>query len=227
MALIDLRQICREYQLEGITVKAVCDISLTINKGEFVAIMGPSGSGKSTLMHIIGCLDKPNSGSYYFANKKVSKLDETQLAHVRSKKIGFVFQSYNLIPRVTTLNNVLRPLIYSNTKKESRHNLALKALKKVGLEKRADHSPNQLSGGEQQRVAIARALINSPDLILADEPTGNLDTKTGDEIMKIFEGLHQKGHTVVVVTHEEEIAQKTKRIIRVRDGKLVSDKKRK
>ena len=225
MALIDLRNICREYKLEGTTVKAICDISLAIDKGESCAIMGPSGSGKSTLMHIIGCLDQPTTGKYLLAGKDVSRLSETELAQVRSKKIGFVFQSFNLIPRVTTLDNVILPLVYAGEKAENRRTKAANALEKVGLEKRIDHSPNQLSGGEQQRVAIARALINDPDLILADEPTGNLDTKTGDEIMEILTTLNKKGHTLIIVTHEEEIAQHAKRVIRLRDGKLVSDGK--
>lgn len=223
MALIDLRDICKEYKLDGVTVRAVCDVTLTIEKGEFAAIMGPSGSGKSTLMHIIGCLDQPTSGRYFLAGKDVSQLDEAELATIRSQKIGFVFQTFNLIPRVSTLNNVVLPLVYAHQKTESRIKKATAALKRVGLQKRLDHSPNQLSGGEQQRVAIARALINDPDLILADEPTGNLDTKTGNEIMDIFKELNKRGHTIVVVTHEEEIAQKTNRIIRMRDGKLESD----
>jgi putative ABC transport system ATP-binding protein len=223
MPLVQLVNASKIYQLDGVSVRALDNISLGIKKGEFTAIMGPSGSGKSTLMHLIGCLDSPTSGKIFLLDRDISKLSEGELAEIRNKEVGFVFQSFNLIPRVSALDNVALPLIYSGVSNEDRKARAKKALEAVNLEKRESHFPNQLSGGEQQRVAIARALINKPKIIFADEPTGNLDTKSGNEIMKIFTNLNKKGHTVILVTHEEDIAAQTKRIIRIRDGKLVEN----
>ena len=200
--VIDLKNIIRNFQLGPQTVHVLKGINLTIKKGEYVALMGPSGSGKSTLMNLLGCLDTPTSGSYMIANRDVSKMNDNQLADVRNKEIGFVFQTFNLIPRQTALQNVALPLVYAGEKKDKRISRAKKVLDEVGLSDRITHKPNQLSGGQRQRVAIARALVNSPSLILADEPTGNLDSSTSNEIMKLFEEIHKNGNTLIIVTHE-------------------------
>ncbi len=204
-------------------IKALDEISLSINKGEYVAIMGPSGSGKSTLMNIFGCLDSPQSGTYLLNQKNVSQLPENDLAMIRNEEIGFVFQTFNLLPRISALENVALPLIYAGKNKKQRHKMALNALTQVGLANRASHKPNELSGGQRQRVAIARALVNSPSIILADEPTGNLDTKTSDEIMQLFEQIHQNGNTIVMVTHETDIAAHAQRVITMVDGRISTD----
>jgi len=219
--LLKLINVSKTYRPDTHPIHAVKNVNLEINKGEFVAIMGPSGSGKSTLMHIAGCLDAPTSGKVIFENKNISQLSEEELAKIRSQKIGFVFQTFNLIPRTTTLDNVALPLIYAGADLKKRRRLGLQTLKKVNLADRADHFPNQLSGGEQQRVAIARALVNEPSIIFADEPTGNLDTKSGTEIMKVLQKLNQAGHTIVVVTHETHIAKFAKRKIKIVDGEIV------
>lgn len=221
--LLELTQITKVFQMNGISVQALRGIDLEIKSGELVSIIGPSGSGKSTLMHIIGCLSRPTKGKYYFGGKKTSQLSDNQLAVIRNQKIGFVFQTFNLLPRVNALANVELPLIYSAIKEKQRKNMALETLRQVNLEDRINHRPNQLSGGQQQRVAIARALVNKPQLILADEPTGNLDTKSGREIMEIFKDLNQKGQTIIIVTHDTEIAKFTKRMIKLKDGKIFSD----
>ena len=221
--VIDLKNIIRNFQLGPQTVHVLKGIDLTIKKGEYVALMGPSGSGKSTLMNLLGCLDTPTSGSYMIANRDVSKMNDNQLADVRNKEIGFVFQTFNLIPRQTALQTVALPLVYAGEKKEKRILRAKKVLDEVGLSDRITHKPNQLSGGQRQRVAIARALVNSPSIILADEPTGNLDSSTSNEIMKLFEEIHKNGNTLIIVTHEEEIAQHANRIIRLKDGEIESD----
>lgn len=221
--LLELTQITKVFQMNGISVQALRGIDLEIKSGELVSIIGPSGSGKSTLMHIIGCLSRPTKGKYYFGGKKTSQLSDNQLAVIRNQKIGFVFQTFNLLPRVDALANVELPLIYSEIKEKQRKNMALETLRQVDLEDRIKHRPNQLSGGQQQRVAIARALVNKPQLILADEPTGNLDTKSGREIMEIFKDLNQKGQTIIIVTHDTEIAKFTKRMIKLKDGKIFSD----
>ena len=221
--VIDLKNIIRNFQLGPQTVHVLKGIDLTIKKGEYVALMGPSGSGKSTLMNLLGCLDTPTSGSYMIANRDVSKMNDNQLADVRNKEIGFVFQTFNLIPRQTALQNVALPLVYAGEKKEKRISRAKKVLDEVGLSDRITHKPNQLSGGQRQRVAIARALVNSPSIILADEPTGNLDSSTSNEIMKLFEEIHKNGNTLIIVTHEEEVAQHANRIIRLKDVEIESD----
>jgi putative ABC transport system ATP-binding protein len=218
--LLRLTHVSKTYQLDSLEVHALKNASLEIKKGELVAIMGPSGSGKSTLMHIAGCLDVPTKGKVILDGKDVSHLSEAELATIRNKKIGFVFQTFNLIPRTTALDNVSLPLFYAGVPASKRKTLAQKALDQVGLVDRAQHFPNQLSGGEQQRVAIARALVNKPAIIFADEPTGNLDTKAGEEIMGIFRKLNQAGNTIIVVTHEDEIAKFAKRIIRIKDGEV-------
>jgi putative ABC transport system ATP-binding protein len=221
--LIELTDISKRYTIGALQVVALNGVSLQINKGEYVALMGPSGSGKSTLMNILGCLDTPTEGTYLLNGKFVSELSEGELAGIRNKEIGFVFQSFNLLPRQTALENVQLPLVYAGIKKEDRLLRAEEVLKQVGLSDRQSHKPNELSGGQRQRVAIARALVNSPSIILADEPTGNLDTKTSHEIMELLEKIHLQGNTIIIVTHEEEIAQRAKRIIRLRDGKVESD----
>lgn len=207
----------------GEEVRALDGVDLSINNNEYLSIMGPSGSGKSTMMNMIGCLDSPSSGLYEFEGEKVHIMDDSQLASIRNRKIGFVFQTFNLLPKASALHNVEIPLVYANIKKEKRLEMASNALISVGLEDRMHHRPNELSGGQRQRVAIARALVNEPSIILADEPTGNLDSKSGHEIMKIFDELHRSGNTIILVTHEDDIAKYSNRIVRLLDGKIVSD----
>ena len=202
---------------------ALYDINLSVDQGEFVYVIGPTGSGKSTLMNILGCLDTPTSGEYILNGKDVSKMSDSELADIRNKEIGFVFQTFNLMPRTTALDNVALPMVYAGVKKEKRHERAKEVLKLVGLEDRMLHKPNELSGGQRQRVAIARALVNRPSIILADEPTGNLDSKTSYEIMNLFDEIYQKGNTVILVTHEEDIARYAKRIVRLKDGLIETD----
>jgi len=223
MSLIRLQNIARLYQMGGETIHALRDVSLNIERGEYCAIMGPSGSGKSTLMNLLGCLDTASSGAYELNGTNVSELDDNQLAEIRNREIGFVFQTFNLLPRANALRNVELPLIYSGTSPEVRHQTAMDALASVGLADRVHHKPNEMSGGQRQRVAVARALVNKPSIILADEPTGNLDTRTGEEIMALFEALSLKGNTVILVTHEEDIARHARRIIRIRDGLIAAD----
>jgi putative ABC transport system ATP-binding protein len=213
----------KTYEMGGEKLHALCGIDLTIRKGEYVAVMGPSGSGKSTLMNLIGCLDTPTSGKYWLAGRLVSELDDDELAAIRNKEIGFVFQTFNLLPRATALHNVELPMIYNGTPSEERLARAKRALEAVDLGERMFHKPNELSGGQRQRVAVARALVNSPSIVLADEPTGNLDTKTGDEIMALFARLHGEGNTIILVTHENDVARRADRIIHVRDGKVETD----
>lgn len=222
-AIIDIKGITRNFPLGVEIIKVLKGIDLIINKGEYVALMGPSGSGKSTLMNILGCLDTPTSGSYILNGKDVSKMADDELAGIRNKEIGFVFQTFNLMPRTTALDNVALPMVYAGFKKQERDARATEVLKQVGLGDRMDHKPNQLSGGQRQRVAVARALVNHPSIILADEPTGNLDTKTSIEIMNLFNDIHANGNTVILVTHEEDIAAHAHRIIRLRDGLIESD----
>ena len=221
--IIELKDVTKVYQMGQQQVRALAGVSLTIHANEYVAIMGPSGSGKSTLMNVLGCLDTPTSGSYRLKGKDVSRMSDDQLAAVRNREIGFVFQTFNLLPRVDCLQNVELPLIYSGMRKGARRKLAAAALENVGLGDRMGHKPNELSGGQRQRVAVARALVNQPSILLADEPTGNLDTRTGDEIMQLFESLYRRGNTLLVVTHEEVVARHARRIIRVRDGLVESD----
>lgn len=221
--VIRVRGLKKIYHLGAQQVKALDGVDITIYRNEYVAIMGPSGSGKSTLMNILGCLDSPTEGSYILNGTDVSKMDDSKLADVRNNEIGFVFQSFNLLPKYSSLENVALPLIYAGVSKGERINKARTALESVGLGDRMEHKPSELSGGQRQRVAVARALINNPSIILADEPTGNLDTKTSVEIMNLFEQIYNNGNTVIVVTHEEDIAQYARRIIRVRDGKVESD----
>jgi putative ABC transport system ATP-binding protein len=221
---IQTENLWKTYEMGAEKLHALRGIDLIIRKGEYVAIMGPSGSGKSTLMNLIGCLDTPTSGKYWLAGRLVSDLDDDELAYIRNKEIGFVFQTFNLLPRATALHNVELPLIYNGTPAEERLAMAKHALATVDLTERMMHKPNELSGGQRQRVAIARALVNSPSIVLADEPTGNLDSKTGDEIMALFARLHEGGNTIILVTHENDIAQRAHRVIHVRDGKVESDK---
>jgi putative ABC transport system ATP-binding protein len=221
--IIHFEHLFKFYQVGTEIVKALRNINLVIHKNEYVAIMGPSGSGKSTMMNILGCLDTPTSGSYILNDKDISRLTETELATIRNKEIGFVFQTFNLMPRYSALENVALPLVYAGIKKQERLEKAKDVLEKVGLGDRILHKPNELSGGQRQRVAVARALVNNPSIILADEPTGNLDTKTSIEIMRLFDTIHQMGNTVIVVTHEEDIADYAHRIIRLRDGKVEND----
>ncbi len=221
--IIETSRISKIYKMGNQTVEALKSIDITINKGEYVAFMGPSGSGKSTLMNIIGCLDTPSGGNYILNGNDVSDLTENELAEIRNKEIGFVFQTFNLLPRASSLENVALPLIYAGFNKFDREEKALKALESVGLAERADHRPNELSGGQRQRVAIARALVNDPSIILADEPTGNLDTKTSYDIMDLFQKLHDRGNTIIMVTHEDDIAHYAHRIVRLRDGLIETD----
>lgn len=221
--IIDIKDIARHYKMGDEIIRALNSVTLTITKNEYVALMGPSGSGKSTLMNILGCLDSPTSGSYILNGINVSVMSDSELAEVRNKEIGFVFQTFNLLPRLTALDNVALPLVYAGDSKAERVEKATVALGKVGLTDRMHHKPNELSGGQRQRVAIARALVNNPAIILADEPTGNLDTKTSLEIMRIFQEIHQSGNTVVIVTHEPDIAEYAHRIIRLRDGLVETD----
>ena len=223
--VIRTEALTKTYEMGAELVHALQGVDLEIHKGEYVAIMGPSGSGKSTLMNLIGCLDSPSSGHYWLAGRLVSDLDDDELAYIRNREIGFVFQTFNLLPRATALHNVELPLIYNGTPAEERVEKAKLALQRVDLTSRMTHKPNELSGGQRQRVAIARALVNDPSIVLADEPTGNLDSKTGEEIMGLFENLHRQGNTIILVTHEMDIAQHAHRVIFIRDGKIASDEK--
>ena len=224
-SIIETTDISRIYQMGSETIRALRSVSININKGEYVAFMGPSGSGKSTIMNIIGCLDTPSGGQYILNGHDVSDMTENELAEIRNKEIGFVFQTFNLLPRATSLENVALPLIYAGYSKSEREEKALQVLDNVNLADRADHKPNELSGGQRQRVAIARALVNDPSIILADEPTGNLDSKTSYGIMDLFAQLHDKGNTIIMVTHEDEIAQYAHRIVRLRDGLVEKDER--
>jgi putative ABC transport system ATP-binding protein len=221
--VIKTESLTKVYEMGSEQVHALSGVDVEIHKGEYVAIMGPSGSGKSTLMNLIGCLDSPSKGKYWLAGRLVSELDDDELAYIRNKEIGFVFQTFNLLPRATALHNVELPLIYNGTPSEERIEKAKMALERVDLTSRMTHRPNELSGGQRQRVAIARALVNDPSIVLADEPTGNLDSKTGEEIMGLFANLHEQGNTIILVTHEFDIAQHAHRVIFIRDGKIASD----
>lgn len=223
--VISLRNIVRNFRLGSETIQVLKSIDLDVARGEYVALMGPSGSGKSTLMNLLGCLDTPTSGEYSLNGRQVAQLDDNELAEIRNKEIGFIFQTFNLLPRSTALDNVILPLIYAGKNRGDREVAAKHALEQVGLTDRMMHKPNELSGGQRQRVAIARALVNNPSILLADEPTGNLDTKTSIEIMGLLHEIHQKGNTIIIVTHEEDIAQHAHRIIRLRDGKIESDER--
>ena len=225
MTLISLKSIYKIYNVGGEEVRALDGIDLDINENEYLAIMGPSGSGKSTLMNMVGCLDTPTSGIYEFEGEMVQVMDDAQLASIRNRKIGFVFQTFNLLPKATAQHNVEIPLVYANIRKRQRVEMASKALESVGLSDRSHHRPNELSGGQRQRVAIARALVNNPSIILADEPTGNLDSKSGHEIMNILDDLHRGGNTIILVTHEDDIAQHAHRVIRLLDGEITEDLK--
>ena len=225
MSIIKTESLVRHFTVGTQTVEALRGDSLDINKGEFVAIMGPSGSGKSTLMNIIGCLDSPTSGTYYLNNKNVSTLDDDALALIRNHEIGFVFQNFHLLARNTALDNVMLPLKYAGIDKSEQEEIAMEVIKSVDLESRAHHQPSELSGGQQQRVAIARALVNKPSILFADEPTGNLDSKTGDDVMKLFTNLHKQGQTIILITHEIEVANQAERIISIKDGKIFEDQR--
>ena len=226
-SIIKVSHLKRDFALGSNWIQVLKGIDLDIKKGEYVALMGPSGSGKSTLMNILGCLDTPTSGEYILNGKDVSKMNDNELAEIRNKEIGFVFQTFNLLPRTTALQNVALPLVYAGKSKTQRTQRASEVLTQVGLADRMDHQPNQLSGGQRQRVAVARALVNTPSIILADEPTGNLDTKTSIEIMGLFDEIHAQGNTVILVTHEEDIAEHAHRIIRLRDGVIENDTRKK
>lgn len=223
--LINLSNIDKIYKMGLTEIRAIDGVSMEVEPSEYIAIMGPSGSGKSTLMNLMGCLDTPTSGSYILNDMEVAHLDDDKLAEIRNKEIGFVFQTFNLLPRANALQNVELPLIYSNISARERKKRTLQALEVVGLKDRVSHKPSELSGGERQRVAIARALVNGPSLLLADEPTGNLDSKMGEEIMQVFDRLHEEKNTIIVVTHEEHIARHTKRVIKLLDGKIISDER--
>ncbi len=222
--LIDVRALVKTYEIGEIQVNALCGVDVQIAENEYLAIMGPSGSGKSTLMNILGCLDTPTSGEYQFGGELVSKMNDDQLAEIRNRRIGFVFQTFNLLPRANALHNVELPLIYAGIPAAKRREQAKNALERVGLGDRMHHKPNELSGGQRQRVAIARALVNNPSIILADEPTGNLDSKTGEEIMAVLGELNRQGHTIILVTHDEQIASHARRIVRLRDGSIEEDR---
>ena len=224
--MIQLARIAKNYRMGKVEICALCDVSMTVDAGELIAIMGPSGSGKSTLMNLIGCLDRPTSGTYRFEDREISALPDDELAHIRNSKIGFVFQSFNLLTRFSALKNVEMPLIYSGHPARRRMELAKPVLERVGLGDRMGHRPTELSGGQQQRVAIARALVNDPPLLLADEPTGNLDSRSGAEILDILVGLNRRGVTILIVTHDQEVAARCRRIIMLRDGRIVSDEVR-
>jgi len=225
VSLIRLQNISRRYEMGSEIIHALRDVSLEIERGEYVAIMGPSGSGKSTLMNVVGCLDTPTSGEYVLNGISVSDMDDDELAEIRNREIGFVFQTFNLLARSNALHNVELPLIYAGLPAEERRETALQALRQVGLADRVSHKPNELSGGQRQRVAIARALVTSPSIILADEPTGNLDSKTGAEIMDLFDALWRRGNTIILVTHEEAVAKRSRRIVRILDGLIASDER--
>ena len=225
MSIIKTENLVRHFNVGTQTVEALRGVSLDIDRGEFVAIMGPSGSGKSTLMNIIGCLDSPTSGTYHLNNKNVSTLDDDALALIRNHEIGFVFQNFHLLARNTALDNVMLPLKYAGIDKSEQEEIAMEVIKSVDLESRAHHQPSELSGGQQQRVAIARALVNKPSILFADEPTGNLDSKTGDDVMNLFTNLHKQGQTIIVITHEIEVANQAERIISIKDGKIFEDQK--
>jgi len=224
--VIEAEDLSKVYKLDEQEVAALCGVSLTIERGEFVAIMGPSGSGKSTLMNLIGCLDTPTSGAYRLNGKLVSAMSEDELAYIRNREIGFVFQVFNLLARATAFHNVELPLVYAGTKKAERQEKARRALERVEMKARMNHKPSELSGGERQRVAIARALVNEPSLLLADEPTGNLDSRTGREILGLFHRLHEQGHTIIIVTHDREVAGQAERIIHIRDGRIERDERK-
>ncbi|HZM14875.1 MAG TPA: ABC transporter ATP-binding protein [Candidatus Krumholzibacteria bacterium] len=223
MTLIDIRELVKDYNMGSTTVRALAGVDLKIERNEYVAIMGPSGSGKSTLMNLVGCLDTPTSGEYFLNGRDVSRMNDNELAAVRNREIGFVFQTFNLLPRASAFHNVELPLVYARVRSGERRKRTAAALEAVGLTDRGHHKPNELSGGQRQRVAIARALVTEPSLILADEPTGNLDTKTGEEIMQVFEDLYRGGNTIVMVTHEADIARHCRRVVRLRDGHIELD----
>ena len=223
--IIETKNLKRLFQVGSETVEALKGINLSVEKGEFVSIMGPSGSGKTTLMNIIGCLDTPTNGTYYLNNQLVNELDDDELASIRNKEIGFVFQSFHLLAKNSALNNVMLPMKYAGVKESEAENRAINVLDKVGLSDRISHAPSELSGGQQQRVAIARALVNNPSIIFADEPTGNLDSQTGDDVMNLFKELNSQGQTIILITHEEDVARQSKRIINIRDGLIESDLK--
>jgi putative ABC transport system ATP-binding protein len=223
--IIETKNLKRLFQVGSETVEALKGINLSVEKGEFVSIMGPSGSGKTTLMNIIGCLDTPTQGTYYLNNQLVNKLDDDELASIRNKEIGFVFQSFHLLAKNSALNNVMLPMKYAGVKESEAEKRAIDVLDKVGLSDRTSHAPSELSGGQQQRVAIARALVNNPSIIFADEPTGNLDSQTGDDVMNLFKELNSQGQTIILITHEEDVARQSKRIINIRDGLIESDLK--
>jgi putative ABC transport system ATP-binding protein len=221
--VIEIEGVTKLYKMGEEIVHALRGVNVKVHRNEYLAIMGPSGSGKSTLMNMLGCLDTPTSGKYFFSGKNVSEMDDNELADIRNREIGFVFQTFNLLPRSTSLANVELPLVYAGLGRDERREKAMQALQNVGLGQRMGHKPNELSGGQRQRVAIARALVNNPSIILADEPTGNLDSRTGEEIMQLFEDLYALGNTIIVVTHEEDIARHARRIVRLRDGLIESD----
>jgi putative ABC transport system ATP-binding protein len=223
--MIEIRDLVKVYEMGDIQVRALDGVSIDVDRGEFVAIMGPSGSGKSTLMNLIGCLDTPSAGTYRLNEQEVSRLDDDELARIRNKEIGFVFQTFNLLARTSAVENVEVPLVYAGVPRHERHRRAKEMLEQVGLGDRMHHQPNELSGGQRQRVAVARALVNRPSILLADEPTGNLDSRTGEEIMQLFDELNRTGNTIVLVTHEEDIARHARRVVRLRDGQVVEERR--